>query len=103
MLEIITSLLEAVSGYIGGRFFKNRKYTRKKIFLISFFVSAIFFLVYSCYELLFGQKEFIKITFLISLMLFIAISLILFILKVINYFLNNGYNDWHKHKQGNDK
>lgn len=88
MLEIITSLLEAVSGYIGGRFFKDKKYTHKKIILISFLVSTIFFLVYSCYELLFGQKEFIKIALLMSLVLFIAILFILFALKGINNCLN---------------
>ncbi|OOS22482.1 hypothetical protein B0682_01410 [Moraxella lincolnii] len=84
MLEIITSVLEALSGYIGGRVFKDKKYTYKKIIMSSFVVSILFFLAHSCYEFLFWQKEFIKISFIISLISFIVILLMLLLLKIMN-------------------
>lgn len=86
MLEIITSVLEALIGYIGGRVFKDKKYTYKKIIISSFVVSILFFFTHYCYEFLFGQKEFIKLSFIISLILFIVILLMLLILKSMNDF-----------------
>lgn len=88
MPEIITSALEALSGYIGGRVFKDKKYTYKKIIMSSFVVSILFFFAHSCYEFLFGQKEFIKLSFIISLILFIVILLMLLLLKSMNDFKN---------------
>lgn len=86
MPEIITSVLEALSGYVGGRVFKDKKYTYKKIIMSSFVVSILFFFAHSCYEFLFGQKEFIKLSFIISLILFIVILLMLLFLKIMNDF-----------------
>ena len=84
MLEIITSVLEALSGYIGGRVFKDKKYTYKKIIISSFVVSILFFFAHSYYEFLFGKKEFIKISFIMSLILFIVILLMLLLFKSMN-------------------
>lgn len=84
MLEVITSILEALSGHIGGGVFKDKKYTYKKIIIVSFSVSILFFLTHCCYEFLFGQKTFIKISFLISLVLFIVTLFMLLIMKRID-------------------
>lgn len=79
-------MLEALSGYIGGRVFKDKKYTYGKIIIVAFLISTLFFLAHSAYEFLFGKKEFIKLAFLISTILFIVILLMLLIFKSINDF-----------------
>jgi hypothetical protein len=84
VLELITSILEALSGYIVGKGFRDKKYTYSRIIIVASIISIIFFLMHSCYEILFGQKEFIRLSFLISVILFIVILFILLMLKALN-------------------
>ena len=56
VLELITSILEALSGYIVGKGFRDKKYTYSRIIIVASIISIIFFLMHSCYEILFGQK-----------------------------------------------
>ena len=83
MLEIITSLLEGIGGYIGGTLFKDGQYTYKKIMMVALLISTTFFLTYSLYEIIFGDKKFIKLSFIISGILFIGIIIIFSIFKFL--------------------
>ena len=94
MFDLIGSFVEAISGYLVGRF-KSRSKTAVHLSMIfvSLLVGLVFFVGYGAYELLFPAPNPMEIWrnnwVLLLLMMSAGMSLLVYIVLIIDYFLSH--------------
>lgn len=88
MLELISTLLEAISGYFIGRFRASRSAaTHISLIAISVALGIIFFCVFGIYELIFPAPNPIGNVWIGLLYFSLGISFITYLMLLIDYLI----------------